>query len=45
MLELTDLSRILVLEAAFNRIAEYALSKKIAEQSLKELQKYTKIKQ
>jgi hypothetical protein len=37
ILELTDLSRILMLESAYSRIAEYASSKKAAELALRQL--------
>ena len=45
MLELTDLSRLLILESAFTRIAEHVRNKLMAEKAIKELQRYKQIKE
>ena len=45
MLELTDLSRLLVLESAFSRVAEHVRNKMIAEKAIRELQMYKQIKE
>jgi hypothetical protein len=45
ILELTDLARVLALDAAFARLADYANSKRIAQQALVQLQKYRKVRE
>lgn len=45
MLELTDLARVLALDAAFARLTDYADAKRIAQQAIAQLQKYKKVRE